>query len=214
MTPIHLKPSPRLRSKYRLLAWLILVSQLFWSLPLAFFIGFDVNASAGAFIGLGIALLLNALWFLPTRWLVDRYYDSIAYEIQEDEVIVHVGIWTHSVKHVPFRTVTNIAINRDIFDRFLFAIGTVEIQTAGAASAQASAEESLAGLTDYEGIYNIVAERLRRYRGLPMSPTQAVPDAPEGVSVAALSHALLEEVRMIRMLLERDTPTDRANESE
>lgn len=202
MTPVAFTPSYRLRSKYRLVAWIVLFFQLLWSLPVGLALGLDIGEGSGALIGLLVALILNALWFLPTLWLVDRYYDSISYELHEDEIIVRVGIWTQSVKHVPFRTVTNIAIKRDIFDRFLFNIGTVEVQTAGASGTQQNAEEQLAGLVDFEGIYNTIAAALRRYRAVPMSPTQAGSDlpghAPDGETMAAL----LTEVRAIRLLLD------------
>lgn len=202
MYPITIKPSPRLRSKYRLIAWLTLVSQLVWSVPLGLAIGWEAAELTGGMAGILIALALNALWFLPTLWLVDRYYESLSYELQEDEIIVRIGIWTATVKHVPFRTVTNIAIKRDIFDRFLFNIGTVEIQTAGSNNTQQSAEETLAGLVDYEGVYLNVAEALRRYRTLPLGPTQAAPDAlPSPAGPAPDLSALLAEVRAIRALL-------------
>lgn len=202
MFPIVITPSPRLRSKYRLIAWLTLASQLLWSVPLALAIGWDISELTGGMAGILIALGLNALWFLPTLWLVDRYYESLSYELQEDEIIVRIGIWTATVKHVPFRTVTNIAIKRDIFDRFLFNIGTVEVQTAGSNNTQQSAEETLAGLVDYEGVYLNVAETLRRYRSFPLSPTQAGADAlPSAASAAPDLSALLAEVRAIRALL-------------
>ena len=56
---------------------------------------------------------------------------ALGYEVQDDEVIVRVGIITHSVKHVPYRTVTNITVSRDILDRWFFGLGSLHIQTAG-----------------------------------------------------------------------------------
>jgi membrane protein YdbS with pleckstrin-like domain len=204
MPPISLLPSPKLRSKFRLIATITLLLQLLWSLPLGLFIGLDVSGTTGAIVGLLIALALNLLWYLPALWLIDRYVRSIQYEIQEDEIIVRVGIWTYTVKHVPYRTVTNIAVKRDIFDRFLFNIGTLEVQTAGANTSQSGgAEESLLGLVDYEGVYNIVADALRRYRSLPMAPTQAGAEVrlPASATSDAALGDLLQELRAIRTLL-------------
>lgn len=209
MVPSYLQPSPRLRSKFRLIASLVLLSMLLWSLPLGFFAGLDAGDTAGATVGLLAVLALNLLWYLPTLWLIDRYVASIQYEIVEDEIIVRVGIWTYTVKHVPYRTVTNIAVKRDIFDRFLFNIGTLEVQTAGANTSQSGgAEESLMGLVDYEGVYNVVAEALRRYRNLPLSPTQADAEArlaPDALGSVALGD-LLQELRAIRTLLAERGP--------
>ncbi|MBA3533233.1 MAG: PH domain-containing protein [Ardenticatenales bacterium] len=199
MSPLIIRPSQKLRAKYRLLTWLWLGLIGLGTMLFAFVIGLDTAGYSGAMTGLFIALLLNLLWFLPALWLVDRYFESIRYELHEDEIIVQVGIWTHSVKHVPFRTITNIAIKRDILDRYLFHIGTLEVQTAGFSASQSGAEETLAGLVDYEGIYGMVADALRRYRTLPMSPAQSGPDTlptnPTDLS------ALLDEVRAIRTLL-------------
>jgi membrane protein YdbS with pleckstrin-like domain len=182
---------------------------LLWSLPLGFIAGLDAGDTAGATVALLVVLALNLLWYLPTLWLIDRYVASIQYEIVEDEIIVRVGIWTYTVKHVPYRTVTNIAVKRDIFDRFLFNIGTLEVQTAGANTSQSGgAEESLMGLVDYEGVYNVVAEALRRYRNLPLSPTQAEAEArlaPDASGSVALGD-LLQELRAIRTLLAERGP--------
>lgn len=162
-------------------------------------IGAEANNWQGAGIGALIMLVLNLLWLAPALWAADRYYESLAYEIQEDEIIVNVGIWTRTVKHVPFRTITNIAIKRDPLDRFIFNLGTLEVQTAGANATQGGAEETLLGLVDYEGVYETVAEALRRYRALPMSPTQASFESTlfsdEDVG------AIVTELRAIRELL-------------
>jgi uncharacterized membrane protein YdbT with pleckstrin-like domain len=124
------------------------------------------------------------------------YFRSLRYEILEDEVIVHVGIITHSVKHVPYRTVTNITIRRDIFDRWFFNLGSLNIQTAGM-SGQSGAEEKLVGLKNVQEVYEIVVTELRRFRGA-MSPTSVQEELP-----ADSSASLIEEVKAIRQLLEQ-----------
>lgn len=111
---------------------------------------------------------------------------------------MHVGVITRSVKHVPFRTVTNLEVKRDPLDRLL-GIGTLKIQTAGM-SGQSGAEESLVGLPNYQAVYEQVAAALRRFRG-SMAPTQAEVEAePDG---AELLPAILGELRAIREVLER-----------
>ena len=69
------------------------------------------------------------------------YYRSLKYEIMDEEVIVRAGIITKSVKHVPYRTVTNLVVKRGILDR-LFGLGTLNIQTAGMSGSNNTAEES------------------------------------------------------------------------
>ncbi len=128
------------------------------------------------------------------------YYKSLRYEIHDDEVIVHVGVITKSVKHVPYRTVTNIVVNRGILDR-LFGLGTLNIQTAGM-SGQTGAEEALVGLPNVQEVYDLVATELRRFRA-GMSPTGADADASQPmVSESAALAAILAEVKAIRTTLE------------
>ncbi len=134
--------------------------------------------------------------------LVIPYYNSLRYEIHDDEVIVHVGVITKSVKHVPYRTVTNIVINRGILDR-LFGLGTLNIQTAGM-SGQTGAEEALVGLPNVQEVYDLVAVELRRFRA-GMSPTGADMDPAQPFttsSPAGEMAAILAEVKAIRSTLE------------
>lgn len=148
---------------------------------------------------LGIAIVGVAIYWVVAMLLSVPYFRSLRYEILEDEVIVHVGIVTHSVKHVPYRTVTNITVKRDIFDRWFFNLGTLTIQTAGM-SGQTGAEESLLGLENVQEVYELVVTELRRFRGA-MSPTTGQEELPgDG------SGALLNEIQAIRKLLEKSSP--------
>jgi membrane protein YdbS with pleckstrin-like domain len=141
---------------------------------------------------------LDGLWWLVAILFAIPYFRSLRYEVQADEVIVQVGVITHSVKHVPYRTVTNITARRDILDRWFFNLGSLTIQTAGM-SGQTGAEEKLVGLEDVQEVYDLVVSALRRFRG-GMAPTAAEEEGEE--RPAAASNALLEEVRAIRRLLE------------
>jgi len=175
-------------------------------------IGFLILVGTGIVAGLislddpGVGLIVLGITFagVAIYWVVGMlisvpYFRSLRYEIQEDEVIVHVGIVTHSVKHVPYRTVTNITVKRDIFDRWFFNLGTLTIQTAGM-SGQTGAEESLVGLENVQEVYELVVTELRRFRGA-MSPTTVQEELPgDG------SGALLDEVQAIRKLLEKSGP--------
>jgi membrane protein YdbS with pleckstrin-like domain len=108
---------------------------------------------------------------------------------------VRAGIVTHSIKHVPYRTVTNLTVKRDPLDRWLFGLGTLNIQTAGM-SGQTGAEESLVGLSQVQEVYELVAAELRRFRG-SMAPTAAETEAEPDVL-----HGILVEVQSIRRRLE------------
>jgi len=163
---------------------------------------FDQEIGASGFrIVVIVTAILDLAWWTLAMLLTGPYYRSLSYEIQDDEVIVRVGVLTKSVKHVPYRTVTNLTIKRDILDRWL-GLGTLNIQTAGM-SGQTGAEERLVGLTNVQEVYELVATELRRFRG-GMAPTAAeVEGAPVVASADALS-AILAEVRAIRQSLETD----------
>ena len=153
---------------------------------ISFLIALDDSGAGLVVIGITIAGV--AIYWVIAMLISVPYYRSLRYEIQDDEVIVNVGVVTHSVKHVPYRTVTNITVKRDIFDRWFFNLGTLNIQTAGM-SGQTGAEESLVGLENVQEVYELVVTELRRFRGA-MSPT-TVQEEP----LIAGDDALLSEVQ-------------------
>jgi membrane protein YdbS with pleckstrin-like domain len=201
-----LRPSPDYQKKLRWILSIIAVLILLCGVGMGWLISLDAAIGGQAIrVAFWITGGLDLLWWLPAMALVGPYYRSLRYEIHEDEVIVHVGIWTQSIKHVPYRTVTNLTIKRDILDR-QFNLGTLEIQTAGLSDSTGRAEQSLVGLIDAQAVYERVVERLRRFRG-SMDPT-ATKDAASAVepssSVPVLKE-ILAEVRALHRAVESET---------
>jgi uncharacterized membrane protein YdbT with pleckstrin-like domain len=195
-----IKPDPAYLLRMRLVAYIVALAILAGTflIVMLLLLGGKIRVS-GAMWTLLITMILTLVWWVPAMFLVGPYYRSLRYEIQDDEVIVHAGIWTQSVKHVPYRTVTNLEVKRDILDRWL-GLGTLNIQTAGM-SGQTGAEERLVGLTDVQEVYDAVAAELRRFRG-GMAPTQAeVEQVPVAGSPDVLED-ILAEVRAIREAME------------
>ena len=195
-------PSPNHLKKLRLMVTLSAIFLWLSTAWVAWPIAADGEGRGAAVYLLLLSAAVVLCWLVGVG-LTGPYYRSLRYEIDADEVIVHVGIVTKSVKHVPFRTVTNITINRGILDRWFFDLGTLNIQTAGMSGTQ-GAEESLQGLPDVQAVYDIVVTELRRFRGA-MAPTAA---DIEGEAAVALPEAadgtlqqLLLEVQNIRRLL-------------
>lgn len=197
MTLHKLRPEREYLTKLQMVYALIGLIALGGSLALAVPIGLDAGGTRGMTIGILVAVLVNAAWLIPAFIVAPFYYRSLEYRILEDEVIVYVGVWTKSVKHVPYRAVTNLEIKRGPFDRML-GLGTLEIQTAGR-SGQTGAEQSLVGLANVQGVYETVSTALRRFKGA-MAPTQAEIEAVSMTEAEVLS-ALLDEVRAIRCAL-------------
>jgi len=194
------KPGPQCLTKLRLVITLVVLLILAGGVLLGWLISTDPGIGAdGARTVVIVVAIVDAIWYLPALMLTSPYYRSLGYEIQDDEVIVRVGIWTKSVKHVPYRTVTNLTIKRDILDRWL-GIGTLNIQTAGM-SGTTGAEEKLVGLTNVEEVYEIVVTELRRFRG-SMAPTAAEVEGEPAVASTDVLNAILTEVQAIRRAME------------
>lgn len=196
----EIRPNRRYAPRMRLVTTMIALATLLGSVGFALIIEQDRRAGAPG-IPLSVvipAAVVLAGWLLAML-LVGPYYRSLRYEIQVDEVIVRAGIWTKSVKHVPFRTVTNITVKRDILDRLL-GLGTLVIQTAGMSGTK-GAEESLVGLGNVDEVYTAVAQELRRFRGA-MAPTQAGTNGEPLEAQDVALGAILNELRAIRQTLE------------
>jgi uncharacterized membrane protein YdbT with pleckstrin-like domain len=195
-----IKPSPKYLPRMRLVASTVALSIQVGGFLLAVPLSLSRNVGvSGALLTFFVITILNVAWWLLVLILTGPYHRSLRYEIQDDEVIVHAGIWTKSVKHVPYRTVTNLEVKRDVLDRWL-GIGTLNIQTAGM-SGQNGAEERLVGLPDVQEVYDGVAAELRRFRG-GMAPTQTEVEIPSAVDRIDALDEILAEVRTIRQALE------------
>lgn len=159
MTPIMYRPDRKYLTKSYLQATLISIAALLISGWLGYIIGQTALGPASSVLGLILGLSLNLIWILPAFILINRYYHSLHYEIHEDEVIMHIGVITKTMKHVPYRTIINIKVKRGPFDR-LFGLGTIDIQTAGR-NRDGDAEESLEGLSNFKEVYNQLASAIR-----------------------------------------------------
>lgn len=191
-----LYPDPRYKSKLvvEVVLMMILVA-LWWTVPAMYFAGNELDGPA---LGVVLSVVVNLILLVAPLLFVGPYYRSLRYEILDDEVIVVAGILTKSVKHVPYRTVTNLKVTRGPIDR-LFGLGSLAIQTAGM-SGTTGAEENLVGLSDVQEVYEEVAARLRRYRSA-MAADQASEGAeslPAPAMDGVLLSEILDELRAIR----------------
>jgi len=145
-------------------------------------------------------IIANALWIVPTFLLFPAYHKSIQYQIGEDELVVQKGIFTKSVKTIPYRTITDLALKRDILDRWLFNLGSLDVQTAGK-SGQIGPEASLVGLANWAELRDAILPRLRLYRVSTGTGAEV-----EGKRVAAdteLLQQILAELRGLRQDLKK-----------
>lgn len=148
---------------------------------------------------------------LPALIAIPLYIRTFEYSVisksgtSMPEIYVQKGLITRTKKHVPFRTITNIASRAGPLDR-LFGIGNIEIHTAGQSGgsqySQGGPEEKLEGIVFYEEVRDFVLKELRRFRtpyvtGTEMpSPQDFIPE-PSGT----IDDEILLVLRDIRDLL-------------
>ena len=158
-------------------------------------------------------LVSSIFWFLPILIAIPLYIRSFEYSVISKagttmpEIYVKKGLINVTKKHVPFRTITNIASRAGPIDR-LFGIGTVEIQTAGfsgGAQAGRSPEEKLEGITFYEQVRDFILQELRRFRDPYVTGTEVVHpvDKPVPRMSDSLDDEILITLREIRNVLEK-----------
>ena len=136
-----------------------------------------------------IASLL--LVMIPVGLWLPAYHRSIEYRIDSESVRSRRGVFWRRVTTVPFHKITNIDVTQGPVQR-MFGIGTVHVQTAGAGGSQGGqAELLLQGIDDLEGMRNGLLAAASDERVGPGA------GSPHGAS-----EPILEELRMIRRLLE------------
>jgi membrane protein YdbS with pleckstrin-like domain len=155
-------------------------------------------------------VILNAVWLIPALVITPFYVNSIEYSVISEsgesmpEIYVKKGIVTITRKHVPFRTITNIASNIGPFDR-LFGVGNVSIETAGYSGAnQAGPEEKLEGIIFYEEVRDFILQELRKFRNPYVTTTEPDGQLEEPVPRGpGLDDEILITLREIRDLLKK-----------
>ncbi len=155
------------------------------------------------------AAVLIIVVIVPFCLIYPLYYRNIEYSVISasgetmPEIYVKKGLVNITKKHVPFRTITNIASRAGPFDR-LFGIGNVEVETAGfSGGTQQGPEEKLEGLVFYEEVRDFILQELRKFRHPYTTATEIVPgiDEPIPNMPDSLDDEILRTLREIRDIL-------------
>lgn len=152
--------------------WIFLTITAIFSLLIAiihliiYFVDGDMQAAVILWI---VCLsIIGAMWVIgyPLMYL---WYRNLEYRVYEDRVSIHKGILTKTQQNIPFRAITDFALVRTLYDRYL-DIGSIKIQTAGKHISSSSAYEgNLAGLINYEQLHTELRERVKKLH--PMAET-------------------------------------------
>jgi membrane protein YdbS with pleckstrin-like domain len=156
-------------------------------------------------------LKLNIVWLIPALLIIPIYINSIEYSVISEsgesmpEIYVKKGILTVTRKHVPFRTITNIASKIGPFDR-IFGVGNVSIETAGYSGAnQQGPEEKLEGIIFHEEVRDFILRELRQFRTPYVTTTEPDGRIEEPVPRGpGLDDEVLITLREIRDLLKKN----------
>jgi hypothetical protein len=175
-----------------LLIVLCMVLPLFLSDSPAYFTG---AATMGIFV---LAILLFATW---TR----LYYQSMSYELHEDEMRWRRGVWFRTTGIVPYNRITNLDIRQGPVMRGL-GISSISIQTAGY-SGQAAPEIRIEAIEHAEELREMIRAMVRRCSsqgdGTGQAEPGARPEVPPATGSMASNILMLDELRKIRILLEQ-----------
>jgi uncharacterized membrane protein YdbT with pleckstrin-like domain len=154
----------------------------------------DGDMQAAVILWIVILAIILALWVIgyPILYL---WYKNLEYRVYEDRVCIHKGILTKTQQNIPFRAITDFALVRTLYDRFL-DIGSIKIQTAGKhISSGSQYEGNLAGLINYEQLHTELRERVKKLH--PVSETVTTRES-EKPADADLWQEMLKELKEIR----------------
>jgi uncharacterized membrane protein YdbT with pleckstrin-like domain len=154
----------------------------------------DGEMEAAVILWIVCLATIGAMWMMgyPILYL---WYKNLEYRIYEDRVSIHKGILTKTQQNIPFRAITDFALVRTLYDRFL-DIGSIKIQTAGKHISSSSVYEgNLAGLINYEQLHTDLRERVKKLH--PVSETIATRES-ERKADTDVWQEMLEELKEIR----------------
>jgi membrane protein YdbS with pleckstrin-like domain len=141
----------------------------------------------------GAVLLYVILWY----W-VGLYYESMWYELRDDEINWKRGVWFRTTGIVPFNRITNLDVRQGPFMRVL-GISTLAIQTAGY-SGQAVPEIRIEAIERADELRELIRSMVR---GSPSKDDGTGSMKPSPVSGTTVDQQILDELKRIRSLLEK-----------
>lgn len=198
---MEIKPDKKLLSKQ----WLVLLtSSLFFPLVgvvLQFLIPLKENVTSSQVatilwpVIVGIILLV---WVISVP-IIKLWVKNLTYYIEDDRVTIFKGILTKQQQNIPYRAITDFALHRSLYDRYL-GIGSIRIQTAGQGLTATGYEGELSGLVQWDDLHQQLRNKLKILHPIAAATTVAESDSP--LSSDDKLQQILEELKAIRRALE------------
>ncbi|MDD1689374.1 MAG: PH domain-containing protein [Methanoregula sp.] len=157
----------------------------------------DWFVMAAILAGLVVIIIVFVVW---TR----LYYDTMAYELHDDELRWRRGVWFRTTGIVPYNRITNLDLKQGPVMRWL-GISTISIQTAGY-SGQAVPEIRIEAIEQAEELRELLRAAVRSCSagGDGTGTSGQAPRAPDTpVASIGTSMLILDELKKIRVLLEQ-----------
>ena len=200
---MEIKPDSKLLTKQ----WLILLTISFFILLVAVILQLliplkpDVSALDVAVILWPIACGAVLLTWIISAPIIRLWIKNLTYFIEEDRITIHKGILTKMQQNIPYRAVTDFMLHRSLYDRLL-GIGAIRFQTAGQAQSATGYEGQLAGLIQWNDLYQQLRGKLEKLH--PVSQAAAVAEPAAQPLKEDRQQLILEELRAIRKVLEEN----------
>lgn len=185
------RPSPQFRKLYYLyLIVAIVILILPWQIPLLVFLPPLILFFISLFLSVPILLILIFIAY----W-IRKYYDSIIYRLDTNDITWRRGVWFKKTGIVPYNRITNVDISQGPISRKL-GIAALKIQTAGySGSTTATAEIRLEGIEDFEELRAAIMGFVRGRK----------PVAVETYDEGDVDSKILNELVKIRKLLSKSS---------
>ncbi|AXV38080.1 MAG: hypothetical protein CIT01_07660 [Methanobacterium sp. BRmetb2] len=186
------KPAKQLKSLYFVyLVITVIFAILVWLIPLAIFVP--------PLITLAVAIPILVILLFVVYW-ISRFYSTIQYKLDDEEVEWKRGVWFRNTGIVPYNRITNVDIAQGPISR-MFNIGSLKIQTAGYSNPNQGwgnpSEITIDGVEEFEKLRHIIMDRVRGKK--PMA-VQTFEETPEPAK-RDLNNQILAELVEIKKLL-------------
>jgi membrane protein YdbS with pleckstrin-like domain len=164
---------------------------LFAYVPIVLFS--DMPAESSSVMLIETLILAVLLWY----W-VGLYYESMYYELREDEINGKRGVWFRTTGIIPYNRITNLDVRQGPFMRSL-GISSLAIQTAGY-SGQTGSEIRIEAIEHAEELREVIRSMVR---GAPAHDDGTGSGARISASSIPVDQQILNELKSIRSLLEK-----------
>ena len=177
--------------------WILMTTSIFVFIVLSI-VHFIIIVSAGTIEAVYI-VWLTGIVFLLLMWLfttpiASLWIKNLEYTILTDGIRIHKGIITKTQQNIPYRAITDFALERTLFDRML-GIGTIKIQTAGQSHSPTGYEGKLGGLINYNEWHADLREKVKTLH--PVAEAVTTAEIPKYSEVDLLKQ-ILDELKQIR----------------